>query len=300
MKSIFYSQPLSVQWAAYHKASKRNHDSVDQYLQRKNRLIVTDPTLSPQKRQIEAFILDLWASDTSKVFLHLYFVDASLRTFLERIQLPDLEGILGFIRENGFSSTQKSLLPNGKPIEISKESTTAFPFGIHVPGEAREKGYAFNLILNDDSEAVLIWAIGTDQGWLPLKKFHSFEQDDSEKMRGVKEIVQLAINTIAYMNAFPSCVVEGVPEEVKKRDIHSVNSRMLAISDKVLESVKGTAGGVVVTPHFRRGHFRRLTADRYTKMKGKLIFVHETMVKGRAKTVYVADNIDEMIEADGI
>ena len=145
-----------------------------------------------------------------------------------------------------------------------------------------------------------IWAIGTDQGWLPLKKFHALEQDDSEKIRGVKEIVQLAINTIAYMNAFPSCVVEGVPEEVKKRDIHSVNSRMLAISDKVLESVKGTAGGGVATPHFRRGHFRRLKADRYTKMKGKLIFVHETMVKGRAKTVYVADNIDEMLEADGI
>jgi hypothetical protein len=300
MKTTFYSQPLSVQWAAYQKASRRNHDSVDQYFQRKNRLIVTDPTLSPQKRQIEAFILDLWAADTSKVFLHLYFVDASLRTFLQGIRLPDLDGILGFIRDNGFSSTQKALLPNGRPIEISKKSTTAFPFGIHVPGEAREKGYAFNFILNEDSEAVLIWAIGTDQGWLPLKKFPALEQDNSEKMEGVKEIVQLAVNTIAYMNTFPSCVVDGVPEEIKKRDTHSVNSRMIAISEKVLESAAGPDSGIVVSPHFRRGHFRRLTADRYTKMKGKLIFVHETMVKGRAKTVYVADNIDGMLDGDRI
>jgi hypothetical protein len=298
MKSIFYSQPLSVQWAAYQKASKRNHDTVEHYFQKKNRVILTDPNLTPKERQIEAFILDLWAADTNKVFLHLYFVDATLRTFLEGIQLPDLSGILEFIRDNGFTSTQQALLPNGTPIEISKEGITALPFGIHVPGEAREKGYAFNLILNDDAEAVLIWAIGNDKGWLPLKEFPELEQDDSAEMSGVKQIVQLAVNTIAYMNAFPTCVVDGVPEEIKKRDIHSVNSRMLSISGKVRESLESADGGVVVTPHFRRGHFRHLKAERFTKLKGKIIFVHETMVKGRAKTVYVTDNIDKMHEGD--
>ena len=40
-----------------------------------------------------------------------------------------------------------------------------------------------------------------------------------------------------------------------------------------------------ITPHLRRGHFRRLESDFYKKKKGKIIFVRSTFVKGKAKTV---------------
>ena len=50
----------------------------------------------------------------------------------------------------------------------------------------------------------------------------------------------------------------------------------------------------MVTPHFRRGYFKRLTSDFYTKKKGQIVFVKETMVNGKAKTVYTADNLEEI------
>lgn len=121
MKSIWYSQPLSIQWSEYARNYRNNKETTLQFFQRKNKYILTNPNLAPNKRQIEAFILDLWASDANKKFLHLYFIDKSLRDFLERIKIPDLDGIVDYIKNNGFSSKLKMLLPDGKPIEINSE-----------------------------------------------------------------------------------------------------------------------------------------------------------------------------------
>lgn len=57
------------------------------------------------------------------------------------------------------------------------------------------------------------------------------------------------------------------------------------------ESVDG-----IVNPHFLRGYFKRLESDFYKNKKGQIIFVSETMVKGTSKTVYTADNLDEMVD----
>lgn len=300
MTKIWYSQPLSIQWAAYEKNFKKNKESVRQFFQRNNRLILTNPYLSPQKRQINAFILDLWAADANKQFLHLYFVDKSLRNFLERIKLPDLNGIIEYIKENGFSSNQKALLPNGKPVNISSDKTDYFHFGIHVPYEKKDRGYAFGLMVIENREAVLVWAIGKDQGWCPLNKYKDLLKDESKDSIEIIRIIQLAINTIAYMNTFPGCVVDGVPKIIKEQSFHKGNSFILEISEKVVESFEESENGKMVSPHFRRGHFRRLTAQRYTKMRGKIIFVRETMVNGKAKTVYTSDDIEEMEENDCI
>lgn len=52
----------------------------------------------------------------------------------------------------------------------------------------------------------------------------------------------------------------------------------------------------IVNPHFRRGYFKRLESDFYKNKKGQIIFVSQTMVKGTSKTVYTADNLDEMVD----
>lgn len=146
---------------------------------------------------------------------------------------------------------------------------------------------------------VLVWAIGIDQGWCPIKKYKELLKDDSRNSKEIIRIIQLAINTIAYMNTFPHCIADGVPEIIKKQPHYMENSYLLEISDKVVDSFDSKVNKKIVSPHFRRGHFKMLTSDRYTKMKGKLIFVHETMVNGKAKTVYLSDDIEEMVEKDG-
>ena len=51
-----------------------------------------------------------------------------------------------------------------------------------------------------------------------------------------------------------------------------------------------------VSPHSRRAYFKRLTSDFYTHKKGQTILVRETMVNGKAKTIYTATNLERMAE----
>ena len=106
------------------------------------------------------------------------------------------------------------------------------------------------------------------------------------------KIFRLAINTIAYMEAFPECVKEGVPKFIKESG--SENSFILEIAEKIIEPVIKSEKGKMMSPHFRRGYYKRLSSDYYTNKKGQIIFVSETMVKGKAKTVYTTEKIKEI------
>ena len=52
----------------------------------------------------------------------------------------------------------------------------------------------------------------------------------------------------------------------------------------------------MVAPHFRKGYFKFLKSDFYTHKKGQIVFVCETMVNGKAKTVYTSDKLSKMEE----
>ena len=115
---------------------------------------------------------------------------------------------------------------------------------------------------------------------------NKLERDNSERSKKISSYLRLAVNTIAYMNAFPECIVDGVPNNIKEE-----YSKSIKLSEKVVENLSDTKR---MTPHFRRGYFKCLTSDFYTKKKGQIIFVKETMVNGNAKTVYTVDNLEEI------
>ena len=58
----------------------------------------------------------------------------------------------------------------------------------------------------------------------------------------------------------------------------------LNTSEKIVEAGERSEGGLVI-PHFRRGYFKRLRSDFYKNKKGQIVFVHETIVNGVAKTL---------------
>jgi len=296
MKNNIFSRPLTAQWSEYSKNYKENKESSVQFFHRKNRHILTNPYLSPEEKQIETFCLDLWAADANKKLLHLYFVEKSLRGFLENIKLPDLNGIIEYIKDNGFLSEQKILLPNRKPMSVSNDKAAFFSFGIHIPYENLDSGYTFSFMVNPNNEVVLVWVIAENRGWFTLNDYKSLLKDKSNESIEKLRIIQFAVNTVAYMNAFPDCVIDGVPEMVRQQQYYNENSLYLQISENVVDSVMRTENGKIISPHFRRGHFRKLTAERYTKMRGQIIFVHETMVNGKAKSIYTSDNIEKKFE----
>lgn len=92
-------------------------------------------------------------------------------------------------------------------------------------------------------------------------------------------VFNLAMNFMFYINAFPECVLDGVPQGVKRNP----NAKSISVSEKIVSHTTVEHG--FVRPHFRIGYFRHLNSDYFVNCKGQVRFIASTMVKGKAKTV---------------
>ena len=108
---------------------------------------------------------------------------------------------------------------------------------------------------------------------------YTFCVEEFDKKTGSSWVFNMGMNFLFYINAFPECVVDGVPNCVKKND----KAKTIDVSDKVV-SCKSIEHGFV-RPHFRSGYFRHFNSDYFVNCKGQVRFIESTMVKGRAKTV---------------
>jgi hypothetical protein len=90
---------------------------------------------------------------------------------------------------------------------------------------------------------------------------------------------------VAYIRCFPETVVDGIPDDLKHPNHHKYGR----------SKTVGIADGLIVrdgpSPHFRSGHFRHLTSDRYTTKRGMTVFVRGAFVKGKAKTVLSPEEV---------
>jgi len=290
-KKIWYSQPLSVIWETYNKSNKNGSLSPQEFIsERINPLMITATPSTQRQTQSEIFISDMFYADTQKEFLHLFFIDKSLRDFLKGLTIKDFDGLMQTIIENGID------LPfcyrnNFGFISKNKKNEKVFDFGIHIPYENKYKGYAFRFIHHPtDKELLFVWDTGSNFGFINVEEYKNYINDNSEDAKLVTEYFQLAVNTIIYMNTFPDCVVDGVPHNIKEE-----YSKTITITDKINDIID-TDSKRTVSPHFRRAYFKRLTSDYFTHKKGQTILIKETMVKGKAKTIYTADNLEIMEE----
>ena len=277
-KKIWYSKPLSEMWNQYKQFYKVYKSSVEDFFQMKNKQILTTSNQLPEDMQSHASILDLWYLDANKKFTHIYFKNKELRNFLAEMKLSNLEETIEFLYESGesfkYTPSYDGIHPLGK-----SENIQVFSFGIHIPYEKEDKGYAFQLLFNERKELDLIWAVGKNEGWCSAENYKNNLKSSDEHSDFFTYIFRLAINTIAYMKAFPECVTEGVP----KTEFEECGY-ILEVSEKVLENTN-IDSNKMISPHFRKGYWKLLKSDFYTPTKGQLVFVSETMVNGIAKTV---------------
>ena len=277
-KKIWYSKPLSEMWNQYKQFYKVYKSSVEDFFQMKNKQILTTSNQLPEDMQSHASILDLWYLDANKKFTHIYFKNKELRNFLAEMKLSNLEETIEFLYESGesfkYTPSYDGIHPLGK-----SENIQVFSFGIHIPYEKEDKGYAFQLLFNERKELDLIWAVGKNEGWCSAENYKNNLKSSDEHSDFFTYIFRLAINTIAYMKAFPECVTEGVP----KTEFEECGY-ILEVSEKVLENTN-IDSNKMISPHFRKGYWKLLKSDFYTHKKGQLVFVSETMVNGIAKTV---------------
>ena len=288
---IKYSQPLSVIWEAYNKSNKNGKLSPKEFIWEWMTPQIKNPFLSDGTQvQTNILISEMFYADTQKEFLHLYFVDKSLRDFLKDLPIKDFDGLMLYILEKGIDIEGGCVTTLGQTLKTGKKEKS-LEFGIHIPFENKDKGYAFNFIFQPkDKKLIFVWLVGTNSGYISVDQYKNLVNDNSENAKIVVEFFQLAVNTIIYMDTFPNCVINGAPQNLKEE-----YSKKIEIAEKVIDLIKSDTTRTV-SPHSRRAYFKRLTSDFYTHKKGQTILVKETMVNGKAKTVYTANDLEKIIE----
>ncbi|NGF57266.1 hypothetical protein G5B00_12160 [Parapedobacter sp. SGR-10] len=287
-KKVYYSKPLKFFWKhVYGTQKKLTPEFTDEqiYFVLKRNLLSKPLGFSETQESRSLIIsgLELWRDDNKGELLHIFFLDKELRNFLERTPLSDLDGIKKFLLENGQNREVFHLYSN------EKTQSVKFKFGLHLPYEAH--GYAFSLSIESDGSLELYYSLGENNGLMSDKFYADVLKKDDEISNTHSNTFRLAINTIAYMNCFPDCVTDGVPKDYFDYSENKLARNLtFQVSEKVKESENAPLSKI---PHFRKGHFRLLQSDYFTNKKGQMIFVAETMVKGKAKTVSISENIDE-------
>jgi hypothetical protein len=287
-KKIWFSSPLKFFWdELYGNQKKFTPDFSDEQIFNILRYnLLNAPLTIGENRESRGLILsglELWKEDSIGDFLHIFFLEKHLRDFLEKTPLSDLEGIRKYLYENGKNKNVVYLKTK------SLNNCVVYSFGLHIPYET--KGYAFSLELHDNNSMELYFSHGIQNGRLSDKFYSDLNKKHDEKSLEFTKIFRLAINTIAYMNCFPECVNEGVPKiSYNRNDERSERNVIFKTSEEITDSENTQRSKI---PHFRKGYFKVLRSDYYKHKKGQIIYVTETMVKGKAKTVSTSKHIDE-------
>ncbi len=238
---------------------------------------------TPDSKQLIISGLELWREDSRGELLHIFFLDKQLRDFLETTSLSDLEGVKKFLYEKGRSKEVIHLYSK------TQSNHVVYQFALHLPFES--EGYAFSLSIEEDGSVELYFSLGQNGGRMSDKFYSDVNKKGDDISLTQSKMFRLAINTIAYMSCFPDCVADGVPKNLFERseDLTAKNFT-IRLSEKIKESANTPFSKI---PHFRKGHFRLLQSDYYTNKKGQIIFVTDTMVKGKAITVSMSPESDK-------
>lgn len=287
-KKIWYSKPLKFYWKELYGNQKNitpNYSDLQIFEGLRYNLINSPlrPGELQETRELIISGLELWKEDLNKNFLHIFFVDKELRDFLETTKLADLDGVREYLYNNGDNRVVEYIQ--------TKESMecVVYSFGLHLPFET--DGYAFSLILFKNDNVELFFSHGNNNGRISNEFYNEWNKKQDEHSIAICNMFRLAINTLAYMKCFPECVTDGVPNiPNEKHKEQEANSMTFMVSDKIQESDNSPTSKM---PHFRKGYFKMLRSDYFTNKKGQLIYIAETMVNGKAKTVAIAENIND-------
>lgn len=109
----------------------------------------------------------------------------------------------------------------------------------------------------------------------------AFDRDTVQQDPEGDRIMNLAVNTFVYMAAFPDMVRNGLPKGCVVEYGKSSRKKVLKTEPTLIEHRKNG-----VAPHLRRGHFRYLNSEFFTKKRGQWVFVRASFVGAKdVKTV---------------
>lgn len=289
-RKVQYSQPLKYFWKYLYGTQKKLMPELtdEQIFYLLKTSLLKSPIGPDETRESRGLIisgLELWREDSKGELLHIFFLEKQLKNFLEDTRLPDLEGIKRFLYENGDIKDIFRFYSN------TKTEHFIYKFALHIPNET--DGYAFSLVIEEDSSIELYFSHGENGGRMADKFYTDLNKNNDKVSLTILKMFRLALNTIAYMNCFPDCVADGVPKDLFEKSLgKAVRNVTLHLADKIKDIETFPTSKI---PHFRKGHFRLLQSDYFSNKRGQIIFVAETMVKGKAKTVSMSENTNDFV-----
>lgn len=274
-KHIWYGNCFKGLYKTYRELLKSNNFDAEKtitYLRRQaSKYEKADPN-GNYERSIVMFELDL-----NKQYMHIYFETKELKDFLWDLEIKNFNDIKESVMNSEYEFEIPYTNEHGKMLNLC----------IHVPFE--KEGYAFSICIKENEENnIYIYTSYNDFTYrIDEKTFKKLYKKTTNSIDiECCNFANFVLNTIAYMISFPDYVQDGVPKILlKNKKIKTVNNKLLSISPEILEKTSFDSNGRIIIPHFRKGHFRRLTSDYFVNKKGQLVFIKETMVKGTAVTL---------------
>jgi hypothetical protein len=212
-----------------------------------------------------------------------YFVETKeLLDFLCRTQIKDIDGFSKLISEKytqADSFGRADILDDDEPTGMRNESDVRaywFAGAIHAPGIENSIIFLAQNAEYEGKDHKYKGSLFVTNGKIfQLNPLHDLSFDAE-----LSSYVKAIINLFLYMDCFPDSVHEGTPDVCIQSYRIGNNSKAVHIATH--ESLIERSG---VTPHLRRGHFRLLASEHFTKKRGQTVFVHAAFVKGHAETV---------------
>jgi hypothetical protein len=206
-----------------------------------------------------------------------YFVDSfDLGNFFKNTKIKkeiikDLKNIVSDIAQINFKD---STILNIEKNEVINGNVKRFLGCIFLKNLSRS--LFFNISLLNDHLQIYV-TNGDDNSSVEI----SDNPDKIDFINNDSEMIRIVLNLIFYMSAFPEYVTDKPPQDMcEKSNIN--NSKTISLSKDIADYLHETRD---IAPHLRRGHFRYLGSEHFTKKKGQTIFVKSSFVKGQAKTI---------------
>lgn len=285
-KGIVYGTPLRTMWNMFRNWSVRMHSNdANAFYSTAYQYAMTRPTVEMQ--QAAALQLNFWHKDYQGGFLHVWFEDMELYDFLRNdVALKELSGIKQYLSENGDALKERDIYDPSVEYDYVR-----YDIALHVPN--LDDGFAFSLCLMPDNTIAVFFVDDDGTGQIHEREYNIAKSQKGEASVAVERNFRFAVNLIAYMECFPECVREGVPAVNNETEYQNKGKNVrLGTSEKILDSEHNGAK----RPHMRKGYFKCLSSEFYTHKRGQIIFVRETMVKSKSKTVNMSDNEQKIDE----
>lgn len=132
-------------------------------------------------------------------------------------------------------------------------------------------------------------ALGGEYAYMRLRKDE--EADTAAVNDRVNWYINLVIGLGLYLDCAPEFLHPGVPAGLKLKEPLACGS--MTITEDVRMTHRDEGG--TVSPHYRSGHFRLLSAERYVNKRGQTVFVRPCFVHGTAATVQDEEHMPQVI-----